>query len=580
MKVTNTGSGTSYKFQRLESVKDLREEVAKVEKEKPENIILFNDDNVILPVHDSLHLSNYDHNKSWVYQTKHYIKIKNNYDKTTVTELYDLNQKVSVKKLLERVPYYYYMKLTYNGQEYFYNDPTNEFITIVSSGSMIIDINDHLCSLIKLQIKILDDEYEGKTIVEKNNTLGEVLTQARRNPMISESQTDPRNDPENYKYHMNGYKQVSHNEKVGLCKEIAMEFTVPDNKYLLISKNGCLFRLVDQDSVCQQRHLEVNKINLLGHKYSEFVTNDQQKIINVDINLHTHKQGGMQLYLKFLNGKTVVVTVLPTDDILFVKLLLQDKEGISPNEVKLISASKALNENLTLAEQNVKNDTTIHAVQCLRGGGNYIMDITKKDKRVQQDFAKTAPLWRIAKHGLGFMGICETSSCPAYSEHVLYNHGLQEFCLEDIKSACCPKCENAIVPKRMLFNNCTWRFEGIKSDAKEQLIKTEWENIGNHIIYYDQDLTGSILWETLKIEVVRTIYGAELHEKNNASLSHLVKDEIVLPNKIFCSICLASNKRNKTMHKLGCNHIFHENCIASWINKSKTCPMCRYEILN
>lgn len=44
-----------------------------------------------------------------------------------------------------------------------------------------------------------------------------------------------------------------------------------------------------------------------------------------------------------------------------------------------------------------------------------------------------------------------------------------------------------------------------------------------------------------------------------------------------CSICYEDSKDKESV-KLGCNHIFHKQCIEQWVEKAGTCPLCRYNI--
>ena len=41
-----------------------------------------------------------------------------------------------------------------------------------------------------------------------------------------------------------------------------------------------------------------------------------------------------------------------------------------------------------------------------------------------------------------------------------------------------------------------------------------------------------------------------------------------------CSICLEDFDETKEI-VLGCNHIYHTDCIIEWINKDPSCPLCR-----
>ena len=42
-----------------------------------------------------------------------------------------------------------------------------------------------------------------------------------------------------------------------------------------------------------------------------------------------------------------------------------------------------------------------------------------------------------------------------------------------------------------------------------------------------------------------------------------------------CSICLSSLDKEQSLKSLKCTHIFHNDCINTWLNKNTTCPICR-----
>ncbi len=142
--------------------------------------------------------------------------------------------------------------------------------------------------------------------------------------------------------------------------------------------------------------------------------------------------------------------------------------------------------------------------------GLELADASNGNGSKKLEWGNSAPTWRRAVYGLCLEGTCTNTLCEANGKRVIMPIGYRKFDLisdTNESTTKCPVCSKYVEPETCTFNNCRWKWSGLKEVKKDEAPVPEgdyyWKYPDDTYHSFDVHKTGTVTWKQLVFEVER-----------------------------------------------------------------------------
>ncbi|MEW5315360.1 MAG: hypothetical protein WDW38_006797 [Sanguina aurantia] len=245
-----------------------------------------------------------------------------------------------------------------------------------------------------------------------------------------------------------------------------------------------------------------------------------------------------------------------------LKSKIQGRQGVSPDQQRLVYQGKQLVDSRALHTYNITEGSELQLIYRLLGGkisSVRFADISNSSNLQKLPWARFAPNWLIAEPGLCIEGRCTEHECPANGRTVVHNRGMGLFDLiVDAGKITCPICQSHVEPETCAFNNCQWRYSGTKASSASRVFRSlDWTLAEDQYERFSSQAASQVDWNRLLIS------------------TRLPQRETAIAE---CAICMAAvtGSRSDPDMTTTCRHRYHVSCMEAYRKMGKSsCPLCK-----